>query len=190
MTRSPATMLQEARFLKFRTAGALGGRFMKKTMKDSVIFGGAARRALHMRKDTKNAKAAQKNPFIHGGLNAAGKRAIQGQLDAHGKEIDLMKRAGTRLAPTVGGIMLGATVAAKGYRYAKKLRNIAKQRTQYRGYDVYPEYGHAAVGIQPYNQPYYNDPNRAGAPRAMQARVGVYEREATIDKIVEAVSQG
>lgn len=187
---SKTSKLQEARFLKFRSAANFGRNFMRRNMKRSIVFGAAARRALHARKKYGQAKAATKNPFIHQGLKVGAQRDISATIAGQEKEFARMERMGKKLAPVVGGAMLGVTAASKGYRYAKKIRQMSRQPTQYRKYDVYPEHGHAAVGIQPYNRPYYNDPNRAGAPRHAEARTGVYEREAIIDKIVEVVSQG
>lgn len=182
--------LQEARFLKFRSAQAFGRNFMKRNMKRSIIFGAAARRALHNRKTYKHAKDAMKNPLIHAGLKVGAQRDIASAISGQQREFARMERMGKKLAPAVGGAIASAAIASKVYRFGKKVRRMSSQPTQYRRYDVYPEHGHAAVGIQPYNRPYYNDPNRAGAPRHAEARTGVYEREAIIDKIVEALSQG
>lgn len=187
----PNSQLQEARFLKFRSAANLGRNFMRRNMKRSVIFGAAARRALHNRKDYKSAKRVKygrDSKFVYPGLKVNAQRDITSTIDRQNKEFARMERMGKKLAPVVGGVMLGAAVAGKTYRFAKKVRSMSQQPTQFRSYDVYPEHGYAAVGIQPYNRPYYNDPNRSGAPRHSEPRVGVYEREAIIDKIVEALS--
>lgn len=183
-------LLQEARFLNFRTAASFGRQFMKHNMKRSVIFAGAARRALHDRAKTRAAQGAMKNPFIHQGLNAAGKKAIAGQLGKHAHEIDIMQRTGKKLAPVVGAGILGLATAAKGISVYRNYRKKIKEPTRYRAYDVYPEHNYAAVGIQAYNRPYYNDPNRSGPPRDQEAEFGVYEREGIINNIVEALFEG
>lgn len=56
-----------------------------------------------------------------------------------------------------GTAILGTAVGLQGIKTYKKWRKKAKEQTQHRGYDVYPEHGHAAVGQQVYNQPYYNE---------------------------------
>jgi hypothetical protein len=60
-------------------------------------------------------------------------------------------------AMLIGGTVLGTAIAAKGVHTYRKWRKKAKEKTQYRGYDVYPEHNYAAVAQQPYNQPYYNE---------------------------------
>lgn len=56
-----------------------------------------------------------------------------------------------------GTAILGTAVGLQGIKTYKKWRKKAKEQTQHRGYDVYPEHGYAAVGQQVYNQPYYNE---------------------------------
>ena len=188
MSSPTVQYLEEAGFLHPRNLEKMGRNFMRRTMRHSTIFSGSARKALRNRATVGHAKAAVKNPLIFGGLNAKGKRDIDAALHINDAHFARMRRSGKKLAPVIGGVMLGAAAASRAYRFAKKVRKM-QQPTQYRSYDVYPEYGYATVGIQPYNQPYYNDPNRSGPPRHQDARVGVYEREQIIDRIVEAVSK-
>jgi len=62
-----------------------------------------------------------------------------------------------RSALAVGGAIVGTGVALQGIKTFRNWRKKAKEKTQYRGYDVYPEHEYAAVGQQPYNQAYYNE---------------------------------
>lgn len=74
-------------------------------------------------------------------------------------------------ALTLGGAVLGTAIGLQGIKSYRKWRK--KQRTQYRGYDVYPEHEYAAVAQQTHNQPYYNE-----------------AREELINLIVESFKQG
>lgn len=89
-------------------------------------------------------------------------------------------RYGGDLSTKIGAGVLAAGVAARGFKAYKNWRRKASARPKFRGYDIYPEHSYSAVGIQPYNQPYYpdEDTHRAGPPRHVRAHVGgldVYE---------------
>lgn len=70
-----------------------------------------------------------------------------------GNQAAISKRA----ALAVGGTIVGTGIALQGIKTFRNWRKKAKEKTQYRGYDVYPEHEYAAVGQQPYNQAYYNE---------------------------------
>lgn len=189
MSSPTVQYLEEAGFLHPRNLEKMGRNFMRRTMRHSIIFSGSARKALRNRKTVGWAKDAVENDLVHSGRTPTRKKKIDAALHINDPHFARMRRSGKALAPVIGGVMLGAAAASRAYRFAKKVRKL-QQPTQYRTYDVYPEHNYATVGVQPYNQPYYNDPNRSGPPRHQDARVGVYEREQIIDRIVEAVSRG
>lgn len=126
--------------------------------------------------------------FAAGTIEAGGQKyrtpQFQGLMkkDAarHRQARAMQYRYGGDLSSKIGAGVLAAGVAARGFKAYKNWRRKASARPRFRGYDIYPEHSYAAVGVQPYNQPYYpdEDTHRAGPPRHVRARVGgldVYE---------------
>ena len=92
-------------------------------------------------------------------------------------------RFAKRNALRLGAVALGATAGSYAYKAYKLRKQQAKERPQYRTYDVYPEHGHAAVPYQKYNRPNYYDQDEIGSgpPRTHESR------EDLINKIIEAL---
>lgn len=180
--------IEEAKFLKFRDAASLGRGFMRRTMRHTALFHGGMKQHMAAGEARKYARSFAYKVATPGKAGKFGKAYVQGVIAQGDKGRERMVRHGSALAPTIGaGIVLAAAgaKAAKAYRdYRKK----QKEQTRFRNIAVYPEHNYAAVGVDPYNQPYYNEPARSGPPAHQRALIaGVYEREQIIDNIVEAV---
>jgi hypothetical protein len=192
--------IEEVKFLKFRSAASLGRGFMRRavpvmrharrTSQRAQLFARGMRQHIGAAEARKFAKTIAYKAATPGraGPGGYGKAYIKDIIAQGARGRERMLRHGKALAPTVGaGIVLtGATV--KGVRAYKQWRQKQKEKTRFRNIAVYPEHGYAAVGIQPYNQPYYNEPERSGPPSHQRARIGgVFERDELINNIVEAV---
>jgi hypothetical protein len=91
------------------------------------------------------------------------------------------------LSYKIGAGALGAAALSKGMRAFSNWRNKARRPIYHRQYDVYPEHGYAAVGIQPYNQPYYDEPmQRSGPPTHVRAQIGggIYEAKDSAPRLI------
>lgn len=114
-------------------------------------------------KQFRNAEAAQwlkdigtKGAVLTGAQNKS-QKVSDDLLAKFAQWKDNQKQFRKRNALVLGGAILGTAVGLKGIQTFRKWRKKAKEKTQYRGYDVYPEHEYAAIGQQPYNQPYYNE---------------------------------
>ena len=180
--------IEEVKFLKFRKAASVGRGFMRRTLKHTALFKAGMKQHMAAGKAREFKRSYQYKVATPGKVGQYGKARVLGDIAKGDKGRARMIKHGVALAPAVGAGIVLTAAGIRGVRTYVKYRKKQKERTQFRNIAVYPEHGHAAVGIQPYNQSFYNAPVRSGPPAHQRAMIGgIYEREQVINDIVEAV---
>jgi hypothetical protein len=189
--------IEEVKFLKFRSAASLGRGFMRRavpalrrTRRHAQVFAGGMKKHIAAGEARKFAKTIAYKAATPGraGAGGYGKAYIKDIIAQGAKGRERMLKHGKALAPAVGAGIVLTGAGIKGAKVYKQWRQKQKEKTRFRNIAVYPEHGYAAVGIQPYNQQYYNEPVRSGPPSGQRALIGgMYERDELINNIVEAV---